>query len=89
MDENIDKIRELEEENDDLKMRIFDLENEKFYSKEIELKEFLNELYNSIVEELDKKDSKYDYEEYEKLTKEDLLKNLKNYIQEFKKNNRL
>lgn len=89
MDENIDKIRELEEENDDLKMRIFDLENEKFYSKENELKEFLNDLYNSIVEELDKKDSKYDYEEYEKLTKEDVLNNLKNYIQEFKKNNRL
>ena len=89
MEQNNNRIAKLVKENDSLKMRIFDLENEKKYSKENELKEFVDDLYNSIIDELDKKDSRFDLDEYNKLTKEDVLNNLKKYIQEFRREYRL
>jgi uncharacterized protein (UPF0305 family) len=89
MEQNVNRITELVRENDSLKLKIFNLKNEKKYSKENELKEFIGELYNSVIEELNKKDSRYDADEYNKLTKEDILGNLKQYIEEFKREYRL
>jgi propanediol dehydratase small subunit len=89
MEENFNRIAELVRENDSLKWEIFNLKNEKKCSKENELKEFIGKLYNSVVEELIKKDSRYDADEYNKLTKEDILDNLKQYIDGFKREYRL
>lgn len=90
MDSDKDKIIEkLEDEIDDLKSELFDFKLKQQYSKENELKEFILELYNSVDDELNKKDSKHYVDEYDKLTKEDLLKNLKSYIEEFMRNNKL
>lgn len=84
-----DEINKLKSEIDDLNYELFELKQKIKFSKEDELKEFLRELYNSINVELEKKDSKFDADEYNKITKEDILNNLKSYIEEFKRNNKL
>ena len=73
----MDELEKLRQENDELMDKIidqtFDLKN----SKEMVLLEFLQELYNSLLN-VD-----------EKLTKEDIIKNLKKYIENFVKDNKL
>lgn len=65
------------EENDYLRDKIIDLEQEKNFSKERELLEFIGDLLNS----LDNIDNK--------LSKEEIIENLKEYIREFIKKNNL
>lgn len=77
MDDKDKKIEELEEKNDILESRLIDLTFTLNYNKETELMEFLRELYSSLNDVDDK------------LSKEDLLKNLKLYIENFVKDNKL
>lgn len=70
-------IQKLMEENDYLRDKIIDLEQEKNFSKERELLEFIGDLLNS----LDNIDNK--------LSKEEIIENLKEYIREFIKKNNL
>lgn len=70
-------IKQLEKEIDDLKDYITNLEYENKFSKEKELIEFIRELLLSL-KNVD-----------EKITKEDLTKNLKEYINEFLRENKI
>ena len=72
-----EKIDELEKQVDDLTTRFIDLTFEMNYNKETELLEFVRELFVSL-QNVD-----------EKLTKEDMIENLKKYIQTFAKDNKL
>ena len=72
-----EKIETLEKQIDDLTTRIIDLTFEMNYNKEIELLEFVRELFVSL-QNVD-----------ENLSKEDMIENLKKYIQTFAKNNNL
>jgi gas vesicle protein len=70
-----DDIDELREENEKLKNELLELSYTSNFSKETELLEFVKELKESVIRELNDKDSK--------LTKEDLLNNLKKHISNF------
>jgi len=72
-----DRITKLEEENEDLKTKLIDLSFELNYNKQTELLNFFQELYES----LDSVD--------EKLSKEDIIKNLKSNMKEFAKDNKI
>lgn len=84
-----DEINEFKNKIDELQYEIFELKQKIRFSKENELKEFLNELYNGIKIELDKKNSRFDVDEYNKLSKENILNNLKIYIENFCKDNKM
>lgn len=75
--EDNSKIKELEEKIDELESQLIDLTFTLNYNKEKELLEFVRDLYASL-QNVD-----------EKLSKEDIVKNLKKYIQNFAKDNRL
>lgn len=77
MDKENDYICKLENEVEDLRSKLLDLSFQINYSKEIELLEFLRELYQSLKVVDDK------------LTKEDIVKNLKEYIEKFAEYNKL
>jgi len=72
-----EKINELEKQVDDLTTRIIDLTFEMNYNKETELLEFVRELFVSLQNV------------GEKLSKEEIIENLKKYIQVFAKDNNL
>ena len=72
-----ENIEALEKQIDDLTSRIIDLTFEMNYNKEIELLEFVRELFVSL-QNVD-----------EKLSKEEIIENLKNYIRTFAKDNNL
>jgi len=69
------KIEKLEQENDDLKDQLFELQTNLKYSRENDLRDFLRTLYREINEEIEDDESK--------LSKEDILKNMKKYISVF------
>jgi len=78
----IDKtIEQLEKEIDDLSTKLIDLTFELNYNKEKELLELVREIYKSINEELVCKESR--------LTKKQILMNIKRYLEEFAKNTKL
>ena len=74
-DELKDEIDELKKKNEKLENELLDLSFICNYSKETELLEFVRELKESVDREINDKESK--------LTKEDLLKNLKKHIENF------
>jgi len=76
-----DEIEDLKEENEKLKNEILDLSFIVNYSKQDELLEFVRNLKESIDREINDKDSK--------LTKEELLNNLKKHIKDFAKYTKL
>ena len=69
------EIERLREENDKLKDEIIELTYHLQRKKDVEAIEFIRELYHSL-KEVDKK-----------LTKEEIIENLKKYIQVFAKDN--
>ncbi|MFW6312010.1 MAG: hypothetical protein ACOC1K_07225 [Nanoarchaeota archaeon] len=75
----LEKVEKLEKENEDLKSRVIDLTFDQNYSKEKELVEFVRELYSSL------KDKK----SFVKLSKNDIVNNLRDYIENFAKDNKL
>ena len=78
-DELLNRIQELEDENEELKSKIIDLTFERKYNKQSELIEFLREIYSSLNLEL----------KGSKLTKKEVLFSLKKYIEEFVKDNKI
>jgi len=72
-----ENIEALEKQIDDLTTRIIDLTFEMNYNKETELLEFVRELFVSLQNV------------GEKLSKEEIIENLKKYIQVFAKDNNL
>lgn len=72
-----DKISELEDKLDKVTSKFIDLTFEMNYNKETELLEFVRELFLSL-QNVD-----------EKLSKEEIIENLKKYIQTFAKDNNL
>jgi undecaprenyl pyrophosphate synthase len=80
-DKDIEKIKKLEEENEDLKTKLIDLSFELNYNKEKELIELVREIYSNVKEELSSKESK--------LTKKQILNAFKKYLEEFAKNNKI
>jgi hypothetical protein len=81
MIEENEKIKNLEEENEDLKSKLIDLTFEMNYNKEKELVELVRNLYREIKLELTDKESE--------LTKKQILNNVKKYLEEFAKNNKI
>jgi len=79
--DDIEKINKLEEENEDLKSKLIDLTFEMNYNKEKELLEVVRNLYREIKDELIDKEIK--------LTKKQVLTNIKKYLEEFAKNNKI
>ena len=72
--EDLDKLHDkIDELSDEIIEMTFQIAN----SKETELREFLRELYQSLQDVDDK------------LTKEQIVENLKNYIREFAKDNKI
>jgi predicted RNase H-like nuclease (RuvC/YqgF family) len=69
----MDELEKLKEENEELKSKLIDLLFEQNYSIEKELAEFVRSLYESTLN-VDKK-----------LTKENIIKNLKKSIEQFAK----
>jgi 3-dehydroquinate dehydratase len=72
-----EKIAELEKKIDELESQLIDLTFTLNYNKETELLEFVRELFISL-QNVD-----------EKLSKEEIVENLRNYIKGFAKNNKL
>jgi hypothetical protein len=75
------RILELEKENDKLKDNLLDATTQLNYSKENELLDFIKTLYREICEEINEKESP--------ISREKLLKNIKIYLKEFAKNNKI
>ena len=73
-----ERIAELEKENDQLKDKLIDLAFELNYNKQTELIEFLRNVYASTFD----KDTK-------KISKPELILNLRNSIEEFAKINKI
>jgi hypothetical protein len=71
-------MKDLEQENDELREKLIDLQFELNYNKQTELIEFLRELYSSL-----------DVERLKEYSKEEIINNLKEYIEEFIKDNRI
>lgn len=78
-DELLNRIQELEDENEELRSKIIDLTFERKYNKQPELIEFLREIYSSLNIEL----------KGSKLTKKEVLFSLKKYIEEFSRDNKI
>lgn len=77
--EDKDKILELEKEIDELKDELVDLRFTIKNNKEKELLEFFRELYDNIFND----------KEIRKLSKKEIVENLKEYMQNFKKENKI
>jgi histidinol phosphatase-like enzyme len=73
----MDELEKLRKENEDLKDKLTDLTFELNYNKQTELIEFVRELYQSLGNV------------GKNLTKKELVENLRNYIREFTKNNKI
>jgi len=71
---------ELKSENEDLKTRLTDLLFEMNYNKQTELIEFLREIYDSVIMEM---------EEIDISSRDEILFSLKKNIEEFAKNNKI
>lgn len=78
-DELLNRIQELENENEELRSKIIDLTFERKYNKQPELIEFFREIYSSLNIEL----------KGSKLTKKEVLFSLKKYIEEFSRDNKI
>jgi short-subunit dehydrogenase involved in D-alanine esterification of teichoic acids len=78
-EELLNRIQELEDENEELRSKIIDLTFERKYNKQPELIEFLREIYSSLNIEL----------KGSKLTKKEVLFSLKKYIEEFSRDNKI
>lgn len=78
---DFERIICLESENENLKSKLIDLTFEMNYNKEKELIELIRTIYNNVKEEISSKDSK--------LTKKQILNNIKKYLEEFAKNNKI
>lgn len=78
-DELLDKIKKLEDENEDLRSKLIDLSFDIKRNKETELIEFVREIYSSVNIELNGS----------KLTKKEVLFSLKKYIEEFSRDNKI
>lgn len=74
-----DLIKELKDENEELKSRLIDLTFELNYNKQDELIEFIREIYSSVKIELNDTT----------LSKREILFSLKKYIEEFAKDNKI
>ena len=72
-----DEIKRLQKENDDLSTKLIDLTFEMNYNKEKELLAFVQDLYVSL----------HTVNDY--LNKEEIITNLKEYIENFAKDNKL
>jgi len=70
----------LRSENEDLKTRLTDLLFEMNYNKQTELIEFLREIYDSVIMEM---------EEIDISSRDEILFSLKKNIEEFAKNNKI
>lgn len=75
------RILELEEINEKLNTQIIDYQFELNYNKQTELIEFVRELYSDINKEISSNNKH--------LSKKELLQNLKEYIEDFCKYNKL
>lgn len=78
-DELLEKIKKLEDENEELRSKIIDLTFDIKRNKQTELIEFLREIYSSLKIEL----------KGSKSTKKEVLFSLKKYIEEFVKDNNI
>jgi hypothetical protein len=78
-EEILEKIKKLEDENEELKSKIIDLTFDLKYNKQTELIEFLREIYSSVKIELNSSE----------LTKKEVLFSLKKYIEEFARDNKI
>jgi hypothetical protein len=72
----------LKEENESLKTRLIDLTFEMNYNKQNELLELVRTLYGEILLEINDKESKL-------TKKKQILNNVKKYLEEFAKNNKI
>lgn len=72
------EIKKLKLENENLNSKIIDLLFEANYNKQIELIEFLRNIYESL-----------EMKEIKRISKKELLMNLKHSIEEFAKNNKI
>jgi len=73
----MDELEKLRKENEDLKDKLIDLTFELNYNKQTELIEFVRELYQSLGNV------------GKNLTKKEMIENLRNYIREFTKNDKI
>ena len=73
----MDELEKLRKENEDLKDKLTDLTFELNYNKQTELIEFVRELYQSLGNVS------------KNITKKEMIENLRNYIREFTKNNKI
>jgi len=73
----MDELEKLRKENEDLKDKLTDLTFELNYNKQTELIEFVRELYQSLGNV------------GKNITKKEMIENLRNYIREFTKNNKI
>ena len=78
---DFERIVCLESEIEDLKTKLMDLTTELNYNKEKELIELVRTLYREINDEISDKQSK--------LTKKEILINIKKYFDEFAKYNKI
>ena len=76
----MDELEKLKEENEDLKTKLTDLLFEMNYNKQTELIEFLREIYDSVIMEI---------EEIDISSRDEILFSLKKNIEEFAKNNKI
>lgn len=77
---NLSKVtmKDIEQENEELKEQLIDLQFELNYNKQDKLLEFLRELYDSL-----------DVDRLKEYSKEEIIRNLKDYIDEFVRNNKI
>ena len=73
----MNELEKLRKENEDLKDKLTDLTFELNYNKQTELIEFVRELYQSLGNV------------GKNITKKEIIENLRNYIREFTKNNKI
>jgi len=71
-------MKDIEQENEELKEQLIDLQFELNYNKQDKLLEFLRELYDSL-----------DVDRLKEYSKEEIIRNLKDYIDEFVRNNKI
>jgi len=76
----MDELEKLKEENEDLETKLTDLLFEMNYNKQTKLIEFLREIYDSVIMEM---------EEIDISSRDEILFSLKKNIEEFAKNNKI
>ena len=88
-EDDVNKLISLYEEQkkeiEELNFDIFEKKTSKKYSIENELSEFIRDLYISCEDFLEEPKNRFD--EKKKISSEDMLKNIKKYIEEFARNN--